>query len=319
MILISTHELPTILYTYSVDNFFEKLFDTVLKINQWEHFKNAKKVNLSLVHIDSIINIRFEWENNWKNKENFTAEVACAMHLIWWSRYSRFWKLIFVFLYKFKESENYWSNMLLFITQLNKLYFIYSIRYLKSINELQYFSYSLVNIILKEPFDIILKSINDKIGELSNHGDFENILCSDITQNSKQKNMICRLSAMLEEEISTTCSKEIENIRKKLFESLIDIEHIQSYNDKDDKERNAIWKKWEENINSIGNLMVLEQTINRSISNDPYDQKTLKYSNSNFKIVKKQLENYTDWKLENCILRKESERDKILGYLFPKS
>ncbi|NMD01538.1 MAG: HNH endonuclease [Bacteroidales bacterium] len=53
----------------------------------------------------------------------------------------------------------------------------------------------------------------------------------------------------------------------------IDIEHIQYYHDKDGEKPEDIWEEWQEDINSIGNLMILEQEINRSISNNTYDKK----------------------------------------------
>ena len=124
------------------------------------------------------------------------------------------------------------------------------------------------------------------------------------------------MSAMLEEDYKTSDGGEIEIIRKKLFETQIDIEHIQSYNDIQGEKRDKIWEEWKDDINSIGNLMILEQTINRSISNNPYPVKIESYSASVFTIVKNQVNNFSNWDLEKCKLRKKMETEKILKYIF---
>ena len=99
-ILIAKYNLPVTLYSYSTDTFYERLFDTVFEINQWEHFKgNVKTIDLSVEEIVRVINVRCEWESNWFE----TAEDACSYTFIEWSRYSRYWILIPIFLYRFKD------------------------------------------------------------------------------------------------------------------------------------------------------------------------------------------------------------------------
>ncbi|MBS1645240.1 MAG: DUF262 domain-containing protein [Bacteroidetes bacterium] len=315
-ILIAKYNLPVTLYSYGTDTFFERLFDTIFKINQWEHFKNTiKNIELSIEDIERIIQVRYEWENNGYK----TCEDACAMNFIGWSRYSKYWTLTFIFLYKFKDEEDYWNKMLLFTKQLSKLYIIYSIRFLKAINEVHTFTYSLIKKIINGSFTDVMDTLNNKIGKLEDHkgwGNFENALTGDITYNVKIKNIICRLSAMLEEDYKTDDESQIEKIRKSLFETAIDIEHIQSYHDSNGDKREDIWNEWQENINSIGNLMILEQEINRSISNNPYEEKTRRYSESNFAIVKNQPIQYLNWDLEKCLFRKQKETQKILDYIF---
>lgn len=315
-IIIAKYNLPVTLYSYGTDTFFERLFDTLFNINQWEHFKNnVKNLELSIEDIEKIIEVRYKWEGDGYG----TAEDACAMNFIWWSRYSRYWNLTFVFLYKFKDEENYWDKMLLFVRQLSKLYIIYSIRFGKAVNEIHSFTYLLIKELIHGSFEDVMKTLNQKIGKLENHkgwGDFENALSGDITCNAKIKNIICRLSAMLDEDYRTNDEVRIELIRKGLFETAIDIEHIQSYHDSNGEKREDVWNEWQENINSIGNLMILEQEINRSISNNPYEIKVERYLESNFLIVKKHPELYSKWDLKNCLERKQKEKEKILNYIF---
>lgn len=321
-ILIAKYNLPVTLYSYGTDTFFERLFETIFKINQWEHFKNnVESIDLSTEAIKKIIEVRYEWENI----EFKTCEDACAIHFIWWSRYGRYWSLVFVFLYRFKDQEDYLNKMLQFTKQLSKLYTIYSIRFLKAINDVHKFTYSLTKLIIDGSYDEVMLFLNNKIGKLEDHkgwGDFENALSGDIVYNAKIKNIICRLSAMLDEDYKAKDKLQIEQMRSNLFEGDIDIEHIQSYHDKEGNKRESIWNEWKENINSIGNLMILEQNINRSISNNEYTQKTNEtrgksYCNSKFMIVKNQIKQYpTEWTLNNCIDRKQKEVQKILRYIF---
>jgi len=315
-ILIARHDLPIALYSIGSNTFFERLFDTIFNTNQWEHFKNnVSRIDLSIEDLNKIIEVRHEWQK----KDYSSAEDACAMYFFWWSRYSRYWILNFVFLYKFQDDEDYWNKLQRFNRQLNKLYFIYSIRYLKAVNEIHTFTFSLIKTITDKSFDEVMNIINNKIGKLQDHKgwyDLEDILNGSIVYNSKTKNLICRLSAMLDEEYLSVDSEKIKSIRVKLFDSPIDIEHIQSYHDKNGNIRQAVWDEWGQNINSLGNLMVLEQNINRSISNNPYNTKINSYPSSIFNIVKNQVTNFQEWNIEKCRERKQKEVKKILEYLF---
>ena len=315
-ILIARHDLPTALYSIGADTFFERLFDTIFNTNQWDHFKNnVSRIDLSIEDLNKIIEVRYLWQKT----EYSSVEDACAMYFIWWSRYSKYWILNFVFLYKFSDEEDYWEKLQIFNKQLSKLYFIYSVRFLKAVNEMHTFTFTLIKSITNKSFDEVINTINNKIGKLENHKgwyDLENILNGNIAYNSKTKNLICRLSAMMEEDYKATEKDKVNSIKKKLFDIPIDIEHIQSYHDKDGKLRKTIWDEWGNNINSLGNLMVLEQKINRSISNDPYHIKVKSYPTSSFNIVRNQVEFFNEWNLQSCIMRKEKEVTKIIHYLF---
>jgi uncharacterized protein with ParB-like and HNH nuclease domain len=320
-VLIARYQLPRVLYTYGSDTFFEQLFDTILKNNLWDHFKNnVDKVELSLQDLDRIIEIRYEWENS----SYETVEDACSMNFIDWSRYSRYSILVFLFLYKFKGEKDYFHNMLQFIHQISKVYVIYSIRFQKVIYDIHTFTYDLIEKILEGDYEKIMSFVNEKIGTLDDHHqgwyDIVDILNGDITFNRKLKDMVCRLSAMLHENYKTASSKTIEKIQGNLFwgNVPIDIEHIQPSLDEDGNKREAIWEEWGDDLNSIGNLMVLESDINRSIGNKTYPEKIKRYSESVFKVVKEQPKKYPEWNVQICRKRKEYEVTAILEYLFTK-
>jgi hypothetical protein len=177
--------------------------------------------------------------------------------------------------------------------------------------------YEVIDCLINKSFDELIELINNKIGTIESHKggyDIESTLNGDITYNAKLKNIVCRLSAMLEENY---LSNDI-SIREKLFHQPIDIEHIQSFHDKNGEKRQEKWNEWGADINSIVNLMVLEQYINRSINNSFYFEKIESYPKSKFEIVKRQFSNFRSWDLIDCQSRKEKEVEKILKYLFSK-
>ncbi|HVU53530.1 MAG TPA: DUF262 domain-containing HNH endonuclease family protein [Puia sp.] len=315
-ILIAKYDLPVVLYTYGVDTFFERLFDTLLNVNPWEHYRNnLDSLELSIEEMDEIIEARYAWEN----QTYASVEDACALHFIWQSRYGRYWILIFIFLYRFRGEKDHWNRMLYFTRQLSKLYFIYSVRFLRAINELATFTYKVVKSLVKDTLDSTLSLVNEKIGTIEAHQGykgFKEILNGEITENAKMKNLICRMSAMLEENYTSTRQEDIDEIPKRIFEAPSDIEHIQSYHDKNGEKREDIWAEWQGDINAIGNLMILEQSMNRSIGNDPYHKKRVHYAGSSFAIVKNHAAAYDAWMFSDCLVRKEKEVAKIINYLF---
>ena len=322
-ILVAKYDLPKTLYFYETNRFFEELFDTISNTNRWENFKSIKEkgLTLSLNELEQIVESRFQWHLIYKNVP--TAEDACSWHFIWWSRYSRYHILAYLFTFKFNSEEDFTSKLFLFNKQLSKLFIIYSIRFQKLKSEIFYtFMHEVLDALINKSSTELIQLINSRIGKVEDHKDYngwhdiEIILNRDITYNAKLKNIICRLSAMLAEDRKTTDESQIEKIRKSIFETAIDIEHIQSYHDSNGDKREDIWNEWGDDINSIGNLMILEQDKNRSISNNPYDVKTKVYPTSIYGIVKNQATNYSDWSIDKCRERKIIEVNKILNYLF---
>jgi hypothetical protein len=136
----------------------------------------------------------------------------------------------------------------------------------------------------------------------------ERLLVGNIFYNAKKKVLLCRLSAMLEED-------NLIEAKTKLFNTSFDIEHIQAYNHQDENQREVIWKEWGQNINSIGNLVMFESSKNRSVSNKDFSEKKKQYGNSEYKIIKK-LSGKESWELKDCLERQETETQKLVGYLF---
>ena len=313
-ILIAKYNLPVVLYGYGTDTFFERLFDTILGNQLHDHFRNnVKNVELSIEEIEKIIEVRYKWEDDWYK----TAEDLCCYKLIEHSRYGRYADLLPVIL-MFQNLEYDRFN---FVRLLSRVYFIYSVRFQKSIYEINNWTYELIKEIIKgDSYEAIVSKIKAKISDRNSHNNgYYNLdwfISENLTENAKRKNLICRLSAMLEEDYQTENEPQIKKIEKALWGTAIDIEHIQSYHDSNGDKRQDIWDEWKDDINSIGNLMILEQEINRSISNNPYEVKIDRYQESIFSIVKNQPIIYSNWDLEKCKQRKQKELKKITNYIF---
>lgn len=315
-IIITENDLPDNLNQLATATFFDRLFDTIFNINKWESFSNAKNVELSLDKIEKIISVRFQWED----MSQKTTEDVCAEHLIHWSRYGRYWNLVYVYMY-YSEGFNSTRDVLNFIKQINKLYIVFSVLYQKSVREIHNFSYKLIDKIRERDFKGVIKSINTKLLEVkksqSLNENWNYLMSTDLTLNRKRKDLICRLSAMLEEDYNSNDINIVNEVKRKLFYDKIDIEHIQSYNDKNEEDREKIKEEWKGLLNSIGNLVVLESSINRSIGNDIYKDKLKCYKNSEYQIIQNQVQEYSEnWSIAKAQERKTNEMTKINRYLF---
>lgn len=320
--LVAKYKLPAILYTQASDTFYDRLFETIFNINKWEHFKNnveEDKVKLCLDEINEIIEIRYEWDEKWNSGNYGTVINSAIMNLWWWSRYSNTWTLIFNFLHSLKDDHDKYEKLYIFTEKLVKLYMIYSIVYQKRVNHIYAtFNARLTNIITNQDYNSIINYIED---ELNNSRDyltdrFKEVISSNIFGNHKIKNILCRLSAVLEEDFNIKDEDKTKEIKKKIFNDPIDIEHIQSYSDEKIEIRNKILELWSDDINSIGNLVTLEQKINRSIKNQEI-KKLSGYKSSQLTIVNNNLVKlYPEWSLEKCRDRKNKEVAKIMDYIF---
>lgn len=315
-ILIAKYKLPNILCFYNPGTFFERLFDTLLNVNQWDNFKNLGELELKLDDIETVIKARYDWEEL-PEKDN------PLIQFIYWSRYGRYSIFIFIFLFRFKDDKNLHEKLSMFIQQLSKLLILYSVYFDKAIGAINSFLYSLLLEMFMsevESYDLI-QSINAKINDLVPYHEkeprkvMEEKLRDNIFYNHKKKNLLCRLSAMLEE-INNSFQIDNKLISQQLFFSKIDIEHIQSLNDHDIKIRDVIKQQWGSELHTIGNLMILESNINQSIKNKPYIDKIVSYEKSKYKIVKNMPTTYKQWDQKDCQKRKTSEIDKIMNYLF---
>ena len=199
-ILIAKYELPAELSSYAVDTFFDRFFETEFGITSWDHFRSHRKeIHISLDEISDLIEVRYEWEKKWAEHDYGTAEDVAIMHFWWWSRYGKFWDIIFVFLYRLKEDDNRYQKLFEFSKVLVKILLFYSIYYKKSVNHIRAtFIREVVHSLIKEgngytsAMDVIdskMGSISPKIEEHSgeNPKQFKEIISGNIFDSTKKK------------------------------------------------------------------------------------------------------------------------------------
>jgi len=317
-ILISKYGLNKTLYNYNANTFFEQLFDVILKINNHNNFDSLKIISQNIEISIAELSILIENRNKRESEKDKSIEITCANHLIApWSRYGKYWQLMMLFYYSFSKIENFEDKLKEFANELQKTLVVYSVIFDKSVNEMHTFLRNLVDVIIIED----LKDYNELIIQLKNkrkarQNDFIDIINGQIFHNAKKKNLICRTSAIIDELKFNPNQNPLE-LGKKIFDTVIDIEHIHSRGDNSNTEEKI--KNWRGELNSLGNLMILESTINKSISNDPFHVKLKRYPESVFEIVKNIAQNNSEkieWTYELAMKRKKNEIEKLKAYYF---
>lgn len=316
-VLIQRLHLPNVLFDMGTDAFFENLFDAVSRNGQPEHFKRMGEPALSSAEIHDIIAAMIRWED----LDYPTAEDECLVNFVWNSRYGRFDLMKHIFLYRYRDDPQAGEKLFPFLKLLTKLYWCYSVIFQRRVYYLLTWTYNCIDVLMEQDYEKALTFIRQKLFDNDQYGRnvkwaIGQLLEGGITANYRTKALICRLSAMLDEQYLSKDHELQKAIHDKLFGDSFDVEHIQSAKDSDLLNRPAIAKAWENEIDTIGNLVALEQKINRGIGNRKYVLKKAAYQSSKYASVHLILKNYADWTREDCIRRQQTEKQKLLNYLF---
>jgi hypothetical protein len=270
---------------------------------------------LSIRGIRSLLGHRYEYAEECEMTKDCAPPLLDAFShmMICESRYSRYWFYPVIFRFRFGSSQEFREELL-------KFALVYSVIYAKTVYEAR----SCVQDACRRMFEegVTIESVLNVLREkrASARADFErSIRDNEIAWNRKWKLIACRLSEFLEytpQEYGRP-NRDVFNL---LFVQDMDIEHIQSYHDKYGNRREKIWSEWAKILNGIGNLTMLEENINRSISNEEFSEKvnpnrTPSYCHSNYRNVKK-LAMMSTWTKEQCEERRNAEVNKIMGFLF---
>ena len=308
-ILIAKYDLPDALFQFGWETFYDRLFDTLLGIKTWEHFSKVHEVDtfdIKLDEIKDVIRIRFEWESS----TYVSAENMFAFSMIEKSRYSRYWKITYQFLYVYKDDSDRYNKLSTLLTLLNKLFFVYSIIYAKSVYEMHSFMYKILKSVINNSFEEMIAELKTKLSS-SDKKWIQNSIGGYITDNAKKKNLICLTSAYLDE---IEKSNEIEVIKQLLFETSYDIEHIHANGD--------ITHEIDDDLqNSIGNLVLLESEINRSIKDAPFLKSVIHNKNKKEEFKKSKYQSVQiisekeKWQEEEIEERRANETNRILEYI----
>jgi hypothetical protein len=306
-------DLPYQARELSGTTFFDRLFDTVLKIEKWDGFSYDKcmEVKLPTSLFDEVIEAATDWHRAWPA---LRPEAMAMDTFMWWSRYGNYHDpLVILFMWRFRPSREELED---FLITSGKLLLIYSLRFQKKTYEGRGVMHKVLGTICSEGATV--DSLSSMI--LSSSADNASAVAELLTHDwlahlPKSKNLVCRLVALLDElELKPNCGRTL--CRLLFWEEEIDIEHIEAANHKDGSIRTEIQALWGQDLHGLGNLIVLERSLNRSISNEAYtSHKRGHYHNSRFASVKSFAAKHVDWSRQLAWERKAELTNRITLYL----
>ena len=305
--IISKYDLNNGLYQMATDTFFECMFDILLNIQAHKDKSfgaNVLSVSLSLEDLNRVVDCVADW-----NRSGYmTPDQLISYKLIEKSRYSRYCRVVYLLLLNGFSMEQVYS----ILKPLSRVYLCHSVYNSKVINEIHTFTFHLEKRIGSgQSFEEVLQFIKQKLDDAKEWaGHFRKWIFG----NRIWQDLICCLSAYLD---------EIENPELNIYELNdklswgYDIEHIHANAD-------GSMEVAEEQLglqNSIGNLVLLEYEINRSIQNIPFEQKVnrsdgkLCYRDSKYASIAKIRKNQ-QWGIIEMQHRLENEYNRIMRFIW---
>ena len=309
-VLVAKFALNTELFSMSAQRFFEQLFDCLLEGKKWSGFY-GKGIVMALQDLESAINILIDIDRKTKKY----SRLSLFRNFLWETRYGNVVEYYPALACYFNTiSRDSLPAMIGFAEQLFKKLVPPSLCFGKVVSDIRFSI--LHKLLLTFPqggtaMDEILNRPWTARGvredEMLNNG-----LNQEIADRRPWKNLACKLVEFL-----LSKSEPDKEVIKRLFDTEFDIEHIQSYEDDDDKE--AIWREWDWEINGLGNLSMLEFSLNRSIRNY-HEKKEEAYRCSHFVSIAKvrPLLNGGRWSLEQAQTRRRDLTRLIKEYILGK-
>ena len=307
-------DLPFQVRELTGTTFFDRLFDTVLRIQVWDGFvfEKCAKVTLPLSLFRELISAAVQWH---QEKSKLASEAAAMDVFLSWSRYGNYHDPLVILLFWRFHSEAVTRDETLIA--FGKLLLIYSILSRKKTHH----GRGVVHTVLGRICDgatseVELLTLIRKTSRENSESVRQELNEGWLAGNTKGKNLVCRLIAFLDE-MERKPSPTAEALCDLLFwKQEIDIEHIEAANHKDGTKRTEIQEEWGQDLHGLGNLIVLERHLNRSISNELYQShKREHFLKSRFETVKKFAESHPSWTLQDARDRKAGLSEKVTRYL----
>ena len=316
-IIVAKFDMNADVYQMSSSHFFERLFDALLNGRNWKEFLNSR-IELKLDDLQRIVGIMLQIEE--LKRTNSQLRVMC--NFVDETRYSWYAKyMLAVACYFHVVQENNVAGMVKFNEMLFKRLVPASIGFGKVVNSIR--TTKLLELLKamakgKEDMTNSLLSSGWDVNGIPAEGLIDSGLNQEIAMIPRWKNLLCRLAEYLitQEQHKDTPLKEPDwqALDDRLFHAPFDVEHIQAYTDREDCEN--VWKDWEEEINKLGNLSLLEYSINRSIKNEAYATKRMSYKKSSYESLRKVAEENSEWSKNLAVTRRKQLADMIKNYLF---
>ena len=315
-------------------------FSEVSKSNQKffdELFKGTRlteQSDLSVLKFDTFKHIVKEFIKYWRWIEdmryycthNEIAKEIFSIYMVEKTRYKRYWTIPFVVAY-FKAKLNIWSNHYIDSLRVNmymfRFFLIYTVVNDRVINPVQ-------NKVCNECFKWFKEcSTGEIIGNIKSllwspvrskddkpKEDFDKTIKYGLFDNGSRVHLVCTLTALIDEVNKGVKESDIYEkfFNYEMIKDPYDIEHIEARNNfKDDKDN-------VDEFNGIGNLTVLERSINRSIKDKPVKGKTEEYKKSKYAAVGVFIQEFGDkckdkWDIKCVGDRAEKEIEKIDSFM----
>lgn len=311
-IIIARNGLGVGTLRMSFESFFEKLFDTVLGLREEQEFKrlvSAKDI-LSIKDVNCVIDMYIEEKKAIRDN----GRLRAIRSLLWRTRYSTYedFPLVARFFDVIAPGEVPEFNELLL-----RLLTPPSLYYARSVYAVHGKMHEVVKKLTEKGNGMALLRqtlqdwrLEDKplVDLLSAATDFE------IAWRPSWKNLMCALVEVLKHGASQTAEWNGKYLHA-LFVDWTEVEHVQCYTDEDD--RDAVWMDWGGELNKIGNLAILEGTLNRSIRNYK-EKKQDAYAKSAFAAILELRDKVATWTKDQAIQRREECKNLLENWLMSK-
>ena len=307
----------------------EKFFDELFKGTKLE-----EQSDLSVLEFSTFKHIVEEFIKYWRWIEDVRyncehpeiAKEIFSIYMVEKTRYKRYWTIPFVVAY-FKAKGKSWSNYYIDSLRVNmymfRFFLIYTVVNDRVINPVQ-------NKVCDECFkwfkecgtDEIIRNIKSLLwssvrsNEYNPCDDFYKTIQYGLFDNGSRVHLVCTLTALIDEVNKKVKESDIYEkfFNYEMIKDPYDIEHIEARNNfKDDKDN-------VDKFNGIGNLTVLERSINRGIKDKPVRDKAEKYEESKYEAVGVFIQEFGDkckdkWDIKCVGDRAEEEIEKIKSFM----
>ena len=323
-------------------------FSEVSKSNQKffdELFKGTRlteQSDLSVLEFDTFKQIVDGFIDYWRWIEDVRyngehpeiAKEIFSIYLVEKTRYKRYWTIPFVVAYfRAKAEGKGWSDYYIDSLRVNmymfRFFLIYTVINDRVINYVQnnvcdecfkWFKECSIGEIIKNIVKNLLPPlpISEQLLPLVPNKEhktwkkFYGIIESGLFDNGSRVYLVCTLTALIDEVNKGVKESDIYEkfFNYEMIKDPYDIEHIEARNNfKDDKDN-------VDKFNGIGNLTVLERSINRSIKDESVIDKIKDYEKSKYAAVELVIRKCKDkWDIDCVGKRADEEIDKIESFM----
>lgn len=306
----------------SNQKFFDELFkgdklteQSDLRVLEFSSFKHI--VEEFIKYWRWIEDVRFNGEHSEIAKEIF------SIYMVEKTRYKRYWTIPFVVAY-FKAKGKGWSDYYIDSLRVNmymfRFFLIYTVVNDRVINPVQnkvcaecfkWFKECSTGEIIRNIKSLLWSPVRSN--EYNPCDDFYKTIKYGLFDNGSRVHLVCTLTALIDEVNKGVKESDIYEkfFNYEMIKDPYDIEHIEARNN---------FKDNVDEFNGIGNLTVLERSINRGIKDKPVIGKTEEYKKSKYAAVGVFIQEFEDkckdkWDIERVRERAEEEKEKIKSFM----